>query len=172
MMMLTRLLCLDTARGATILVGGSSTSARMNNFDSTARAQASLLAIACMLFIAPSATSAANHNNRFHRPASFISLGMTATRHRSCWARELSPWFSRSTTSTGASHRFFLSRSPPRVAQHVPTVMSAGNFNEAEVVEHLEHDFRGDLALLASKFGTMIESVEDIEEVHISEIDG
>lgn len=46
------------------------------------------------------------------------------------------------------------------------------NFNEAEIVDHLEHDHMADLALLATKFGTMIESVDDIDEVHVSELDG
>lgn len=51
-------------------------------------------------------------------------------------------------------------------------VGAGGGFNEAEIVEHLEHDYRADLALLATKFGTMIERVEDIEEVHVTELDG
>lgn len=50
--------------------------------------------------------------------------------------------------------------------------MATGDFNPVEIVDHLEHDYKGDLALLAQKFGTMIESVDDIEEVHVSEIDG
>lgn len=51
-------------------------------------------------------------------------------------------------------------------------MMVQEEFNEAEIVDHLEHGFKADLALLATKFGTMIESVIDIEEVHISELDG
>lgn len=49
---------------------------------------------------------------------------------------------------------------------------SDGVFNEAEIVQNLERDYRADLALLATKFGTMIERVEDIEEVHVTELDG
>lgn len=45
-------------------------------------------------------------------------------------------------------------------------------FNESEIMDHLEHDYMEDLGLLAIKFGTMIGSIEDIEEVHVSEIDG
>ena len=51
-------------------------------------------------------------------------------------------------------------------------VGAGGGFNEAEIVEHLELDYMADLALLATKFGTMIERVEDIEEVHVTELDG
>lgn len=50
--------------------------------------------------------------------------------------------------------------------------MELEDFNGAEIVDHLEHDYMGDLALLATKFGTMIGAIEDIEEVHVSEIDG
>lgn len=52
------------------------------------------------------------------------------------------------------------------------TAMVVEEFNEAEIVNHLEHGYMADLALLAAKFGTMIESVENIEDLHISEIDG
>lgn len=31
---------------------------------------------------------------------------------------------------------------------------------------------QADLATLATKFGTMIESVDDIEDVHVAELDG
>lgn len=51
-------------------------------------------------------------------------------------------------------------------------VGASGGFNEAEIVQHLEHDYRADLAVLATKFGTMIERVEDITEVYVSELDG
>ncbi|CAN0318264.1 unnamed protein product, partial [Discosporangium mesarthrocarpum] len=46
------------------------------------------------------------------------------------------------------------------------------NFDRSHAVGRLEHDMKADLAVLAQKFGTMIESVEDIEEVRISDIDG
>lgn len=46
------------------------------------------------------------------------------------------------------------------------------DFNGAEIMDHLEHEYMGDLALLAIKFGTMIGAIEDIEEVHVSELDG
>lgn len=58
------------------------------------------------------------------------------------------------------------------VVSSVVRMGDAGVFNEAEIVEHLEHDYRADLAILATKFGTMIERVEDIEEVHVTELDG
>lgn len=54
----------------------------------------------------------------------------------------------------------------------LPPTMVFEDFNEAEIVDHLEHDYMKDLALLAIKFGTMIGAIEDIEEVHVSELDG
>lgn len=75
--------------------------------------------------------------------------------------RKTSPWVTRSSVHTFSTQPLLL-----------PNTMVLEEFNEAEIVDHLEHDYMEDLALLAIKFGTMIGAIEDIEEVHISELDG
>ncbi|CAM9401883.1 unnamed protein product [Choristocarpus tenellus] len=45
-------------------------------------------------------------------------------------------------------------------------------FDKERMVDRLEHDMKADLALLAQKFSTLIVSIDDIEEVHVADIDG
>lgn len=113
-----------------------------------------------VVVLLPPATLFVDAFGLVHRPKSFGCPACSALCHRS--ARMRSPL----ARASGTLGNFF-----PVVS--LPTrMMCAREFNQGEIAEHLEHDYRADLAKLAQKFGTMIESIDDIEEVHVSEIDG
>lgn len=128
-------------------------SGRMSSSASGARLRSSLMALSAVyvgLFVGK-AVAATTYN----RPPAFIY----ATARASPFLHQRSPWTSRSASSC-------------RRRPVLLSTMALDEFNGAEIVNHLEHDYRADLALLATKFGTMVESVDDIEEVHVAEIDG
>lgn len=116
-------------------------------FATAARTRVSLLLLVavhvCLYFPASS-----------YRPPLFLLASRTCV-------RKASPWVTRSSAHTCSTQPL-----------QPPTTMVLEEFNEAEIMDHLEHDYMEDLGLLAIKFGTMIGSIEDIEEVHVSEIDG
>ena len=116
-------------------------------FSTAARTQVSLLLLV--------AVHVCLHLPAFsYRPPLFLLAS------RAC-VRKASPWVTRSSAHTCSTQPL-----------QPPTSMVLEEFNEAEIVDHLEHDYMEDLGLLAIKFGTMIGAIEDIEEVHVSELDG
>lgn len=69
-----------------------------------------------------------------------------------------SPWTSRASAN--------------RVQHRSSLRLATDHVNSGELKIQLEDAYKGDLVRLALKFGSMIESVDDIEEVHVAELDG
>lgn len=128
-------------------------SGRMSSAAAGARLRSSVMALSAVyvaLYVGKAAAAAS-----YNRPPAFIY----ATAQAPSFFRRRSRW---------TAQRWSRCRERPVLL----STMVLEEFNKAEIVNHLEHDYRADLALLATKFGTMIEEVDDIDEVHVAEIDG
>lgn len=62
--------------------------------------------------------------------------------------------------------------SSTRIQRRIAGRLHIAEFDQGELAHQLEGDFRADLARLALKFGSMVESVDNIESVRVSELDG